>query len=233
MKAELINIRPDARKESNGCNGTLEREEWRPVKGYEGLYEVSSFGRVKALRRIIVQSRGTIMPYPEKILKLYYNIDGYHQVVLSKQGQTKRLTVHRLVAQAFILNPDNLPCVNHRNEVRDCNIPDNLEWCTVKYNNNYGTCIERRSKKRIGLKHSEDSIRKMCISHRRHTKDILQIDKTTGEILKEWECANEITKTLGISGNAIAKCCKKYPHYNTAGGYIWKYKSDYENEQRQ
>ena len=101
-------------------------EEWRAVPGYEGLYEVSNKGNVRNVRK------NTLMRLPK-------NKYGYIQVGLSKNGIRTMFQVHRLVAQAFLPNPDNLPQVNHLDEDKTNNNVTNLEWCDAKYNNNYGT----------------------------------------------------------------------------------------------
>lgn len=101
-------------------------EEWRAVPGYEGLYEVSDIGNVRNVRR-------------NKLLRLTKTNNGYIQVSLFKNGIKTGLKVHRLVAQAFLPNPDNLPMINHKDENKTNNRVENLEWCTAKYNNNYGS----------------------------------------------------------------------------------------------
>lgn len=119
------------------------KESWKPIKGYEGYYEVSNLGRVRALSRIVpsVTKDGK----PGKRTLKYHIVaqancsNGYKQVTLSKNGKTRMHRVHRLVAEAFIRNPQGLPEVNHLDETRTNNRADNLEWCTHKYNNNYGT----------------------------------------------------------------------------------------------
>lgn len=101
-------------------------EEWRAVPGYEGLYEVSNIGNVRNVRR-------------NTLLRLQKTNNGYIRVVLSKNRIKTGFQVHRLVCQAFIENPDNLPQVNHIDEDKSNNRVENLEWCTAKYNNNYGS----------------------------------------------------------------------------------------------
>lgn len=266
MKAELINVRPDAREKSNGCNGTLEREEWRDVVGYEGLYQVSSFGRVKSLERDLTYPDGTIHHWKEKILTNRTDKNGYKYVGLCRNGESTNFKVHRLVAVAFIPNPANLPFVNHRNENPTSNYPDNLEWCTHQYNVNYGTCRARSvaahkknyTKERHGMygkNHTDEAKRKMSEAvierfkdktnhplfgkhHSEETKKklsqassrpVVQIDPNTGELIKEWQSAKEVAKVLPISSTAIYYCCKGITKHSC--GYIWKYKSDYENEQ--
>ena len=111
------------------------KEYWKPVVGYEGLYMVSNFGRVKSFRF-----------GKERIMKLVPNRCGYLCVNLYKNNIKKSYKVHRLVAEAFLPNPYNLTEVNHRDENKLNNNVDNLEWCTNEYNINYGTRTERYSK---------------------------------------------------------------------------------------
>lgn len=264
MKSELINVRPDARKESNGCNGTLEREEWRDVVGYEGLYQVSSFGRVRALERTAMNKLGRVYVYPPKIITQHQAENRYPMVVLFRNGERKTKLVHRLVADAFVPNPDNLPQVNHRNEVKTCNYPDNLEYCDAIYNQNYGTCIERRAKKLKGQKRT-DEIRARCSENKKEwyqnnpkakeefglrikkyraehpeflkrlkesqrTKMIPIVQLTLdGQFVREWESLRAVERELNINHDGISRVCKG--KRKQSGGFIWKYKSDYENEQ--
>ena len=120
-------------------------EEWRDVKGYEGLYQVSNEGRVKALERIVVYKNGSKHKYEEHIMENVV-VQGYCYVGLNSSNKQKRLRVHRLVAQAFIPNPSNLPEINHKNECTTDNNVENLEWCDRSYNINYGTRNERVGK---------------------------------------------------------------------------------------
>ena len=115
-------------------------EEWRQIPGYEGLYEVSSYGRVRSLNRYVKSSFGAYRLHKGKVLSQAIRPDGYLVVSL----QEKMFRVHRLVAQAFISNPQGLPQVNHIDENKSNNSVDNLEWCDSKYNNNYGTARERQ-----------------------------------------------------------------------------------------
>lgn len=112
----------------------IKLEIWKDVKEYEGLYQVSNLGRVKSVRKNVIMST-------PKNLK-----DGYLRVNLKRNGSQKQCLVHRLVATAFIENPNNLPFINHMNEDKCDNRIENLEWCDKSYNVQYGTCIERISK---------------------------------------------------------------------------------------
>lgn len=127
--------------------------EWRDVKDYEGLYIVSNSGLVKSL-------------ITNRILKPR-NSGDYDRVLLFKNKHTKECFIHKLVAEVFIPNPDNLPQVNHKDENKTNNCVDNLEWCTPSYNVNYGTCQERKSKKLKGKPLSESTKEKM-----RHPKSV-------------------------------------------------------------
>lgn len=113
----------------------LPGEEWRDVVGYEGLYQVSSLGRVKSLPRI--HCRGTILVQRP-------NVHGYPMASLYKNGEQSLKSVHRLVATAFLDNSEGLPEVNHKDECKTNNAVSNLEWCTKSYNTNYGTGPARR-----------------------------------------------------------------------------------------
>lgn len=130
-------------------------EIWKDIVGYEGLYQVSNLGRVKALGRTIVHKTGIKQHYEETIRKIQYNKEGYRMVGLSKNGKQTLKRVARLVSKAFLPNPNNLPEVNHKDEniLNDyvCINPDgtvnyensNLEWCDRSYNINYGTRNKR------------------------------------------------------------------------------------------
>ena len=105
-------------------------ERWLPINGYEGLYEVSSNGNIKSFKKGVFLKPETL-PF------------GYLRVCLTKNKNSRHFMIHRLVAEAFIPNPDNLPFVNHKDENKTNNCVENLEWCDSKYNNNYGTKVER------------------------------------------------------------------------------------------
>lgn len=112
-------------------------EIWKPIKDYEGCYEASNLGRIRSLDRWVSNGKG-IRLAKGKVLHPTPKHHNYLTVLLSKDGVKKRRHVHRLVAQAFIPNPDDLPQINHKDENPINNCVDNLEWCTAKYNNNYG-----------------------------------------------------------------------------------------------
>ena len=166
----------------------MKKEIWKPVLGYEGLYEVSNWGRVKSLN---YNHSGK-----EKILKPVTYKSGYLYVVLSKNNKRKHFLIHRLVAEAFIPNTDNLPQVNHKDENPLNNVVSNLEWCTSSYNINYGTRNEKISKK------------------------VLQYD-LEGNFIREWVSTRECGRN-GYNYSSVAACCRgKRKKYK---GFIFKYK---------
>ena len=115
----------------------MKKEYWKPIVGYENLYEVSNLGRIRSFDRWVKSKNGSIRICRGRILKPYTNKDGYLYVVLSKNNKHKTYKVHRLVAQAFLDNPNNLPQVNHKDENPLNNNVNNLEWCNSKYNCNF------------------------------------------------------------------------------------------------
>lgn len=131
-------------------------EVWKDIVGYEGLYQISNYGNVKSLKRKVSNSGsfGDTITIKEKILKnrkrsTKYGYESY-SVMLCKNGVNKSFLVHRLVAEHFLQNTNNLPIINHKDEDPLNNHVDNLEWCDYKYNTNYGNCQNKRiSTKRL------------------------------------------------------------------------------------
>ena len=171
-------------------------EIWRDIKGYEGKYMVSNLGRVKSL---IYKRTGK-----EEILKAYDNGHGYLFVILCKDGKDKTCRVNRLVAQAFLENPDNLPEVNHKDEDKTNNCVENLEWCSKLYNINYGTGRKRSAEKRA----------------KKLSKPVFSVNKESGLIMW-WQSAMEASRQTGIAQGNITQCCKG--KNKSAGGHIWFY----------
>lgn len=181
-------------------------EIWKPVVGWEGLYEVSSHGRIRSLNRVIINKSGGKQSFVGRILRPARDRYGYNRVVLSKEGTSYNRIVHRLVAQAFIPNPNNLPEVNHKDEDKTNNIPENLEWCSNKYNVNYGTGLARR-----------------MVSQRNHpneSKAVRQFSKK-GVVIADYPSIKEAVRRTGVKAETISKSCRglqKFCHT-----YYWRF----------
>ena len=185
-------------------------EIWRDIKEYEGKYQVSNTGNVKSLERMKWNGKG-YQKIPEKILEGYDNGHGYLYVSLCKEGKVKQYRINRLVAMAFIENPDNLPEVNHKDENPKNNCVDNLEWCTRLYNNTYNG----RAKK-VGKKQINDP---------KKSKPVIGINKVSGLIL-EFPSAMEASRQTGIDQRRINDCLKG--RQKSAKGFYSFYASDSE-----
>lgn len=126
-------------------------EIWKPIAGFENEYAVSNLGRVKSLERMVVH-RNRTQPKHERILKNYKGRQGYYSVVLCKDNKTYPRLVHRLVAEAFIPNPENKPCVDHIDTNPLNNYVDNLRWVTQKENCNNPISRTNNSRSKMGHK---------------------------------------------------------------------------------
>jgi hypothetical protein len=120
-------------------------EIWKDIAGYEGRYQVSNHGRIKSLERRC-RAKSYTRRVPEKIYAQTVDTYGYPIVMLHLDGKRKTRTVHRLVAETFIPNPQNFKQVNHKDENKRNNHVDNLEWCDTQYNSAYGTRVDRLKK---------------------------------------------------------------------------------------
>lgn len=187
-------------------------EIWKPVVGYEGLYECSSMGNVRSLDRYVNSKNGSFALKKGKTLKPYVSKQGY--CIVSIVDKVKK--IHRIVAEAFIPNPENKPYIDHINTDKTDNRVENLRWVTPKENSNNPLTIKRASEVKIGNKNpaygKTYNIRKVL----QYTKD--------GKFVKEWQSACEIEKEIGIKQSAICSCCLQKKYHKTAGGYVWKYK---------
>lgn len=182
------------------------KEIWKPIKGYEGLYEISNLGRVKSLSRVTPHN-GRV--YPTKILKPHINTKKYLDVELSQNGLKQRYRIHRLVAETFIPNPNNKPQVNHIDCDKSNNRVDNLEWCDNSENQRHAFAHGLNHRGKFG-----DSPK---------AKSVLQYT-LDGILMREWDSIVRVKKECGYSDGYISQCCKgKYKH---AYGYVWKYKED-------
>ena len=189
-------------------------EIWKEIKGYPN-YQVSNMGRVKRLSTGYYRRT-------EKILKPQLQNNGYLHIKLSQKDKTKCILVHRLVAQVFIPNPNNLPQVNHINEDKTDNRVENLEWCDRKYNINYGNGIS----KRVKTNKENGTYKKIGeINSKIRSKSILQFSKDNS-FIRKWDCIMDVQRELGYSNKQICSCLKN--RQKTAKGFKWVYADDYE-----
>ena len=185
-------------------------EEWKPVPidEYKEIYEVSNFGRVRSVDRY-VNCNGGKKFHKGKILKPAINKCGYQHISLSCNQKLHTFRVCRLVAKAFVPNPNNLPCVNHKDEDKTNDVYTNLEWCDYMYNNNYGTRNERIVKAQSGI------YKPSCKSHNETSKKaVMCVD--TGEV---YQSLSEIQRTTGYNHCNISMACRG--KLKTAYGKHW------------
>lgn len=192
--------------------GNCVKEEWKPVVGYEGYYVVSNCGNVYSLRS-------------NKVLKPIKTRAGYLRVHLSVNGIWKGLAVHRLVALAFIPNPENKPTVNHINEIKTDNRADNLQWATMREQNIHGTRIERVKAHTdylnrgidyavVASKHDYKNI------NRKQMRAVLQYSKD-GNFIARFDGLSIAARQVGVSVGHLCSCLKG--RGRSCGGYRWEY----------
>lgn len=176
------------------------KEIWKDIPGFKNQYQVSNLGRVKSLPKKTNNQFSMV----ETILKPTKQKNGYYLVNIGG----KVTFVHRLVAITFLKNKNNLPQVNHIDGNKENNRVENLEWCSASYN----------------IKHAYKKGLKVSIGNHLKKK-INQYDKK-GNFIKEWESTKDVERVLKIKHSAISRCCMKKPHYNSAGGYIWRFANE-------
>ena len=181
------------------------QEIWKDVVGYEGLYQVSNLGHIKSIGRKS-NHKNTI------IMKPFISGNRYFSVYLHKNNNSKRTFVHRIVALAFIPNPENKPYVNHINGNRFDNCVSNLEWCTSQENNSHAV--------RTGLNKGYSHWNGITGENNPHSIPVFQIDKNNN-IVNTFCSAREASNITGISRRMISNCCNGTK--KSAGGYFWKF----------
>ena len=186
------------------------KEIWKPVVGYEGLYEVSNVGRVRSLPRDIIQSNGKKIRTKGKILILWLQNKGYKMTCLRRDNRSKFKLVHQLVGKAFIPNPDNKPFIDHINGNRSDNRVENLRWCTAKENSNF----------ELAKKHASDAIRGKTGVLCPNSKSVSQFT-LDGKYIRTFGSGCEAERETGIDQGRISLVCRG--KRRQTGGYIWRY----------
>lgn len=188
------------------CN--TENEIWEDVVNYEGIYEVSNRGRVRSVDRVVITKNGRECKYKGKMISMPPNQDGYPTFNLCYQGKIKPVKTHRIVAEAFIPNPNNYTEINHIDENKANNEVSNLEWCTRKHNMNHGTGLQR------SFNHP-NSVRRIEKSKRPVTGINLKTDECV-----YYESAHKAEEYGFKRKNVQGAACGKDASYK---GYIWFY----------
>lgn len=246
--AEMQKVKPDKDGREYACNfidmGGEPSAEWftvedavenaptvdavpvvrKPIRGYEGMYEVDNLARVFSVERIkTVNDNGRVYDKPIRAKQLRQGLHskGYKVVTLTKDGVSKTHFVHRLVADAFIENPNGLPMINHKDEDKTNNLPGNLEWCDAQYNATYGNAIRKRVRKIVGVKHTDEHNAKISESLKKHyethesksngrqsekRKQIVAVDESGNETI--FSSSYEAAEKTGVDRRNIFACCR-------------------------
>lgn len=190
------------------------KEIWKPIKGYKNVYEVSNLGRVRSVDRYLEQESWNGSKYSHtykgKVLKQFKSKEGYMKVTLSYKYKLVPKTVHKLVAEAFLDNPNNYPVINHINGNKLDNSVNNLEWCTYEHNNKEAFRLGLNKptwKGKIGIE---------CPN----SKKINQYD-LEDNFIRRWDSMRDVQRELNIYAVSISKCCRGIS--KTAGGFKWRY----------
>ena len=176
-------------------------EIWKDIPEYEGYYQISNTGSIRSLDRV-VEKGGRLHHIKGHQLRQSKTHCGYYIIGLSKEDKRTYHSVHRLVADLFIPNPNNYPCVNHKDENKANNTVENLEWCTYLYNNTYSSRMERVMSKR--------------------RKSVIQLS-LDGQVVNRFPSAKQASIETGINYSVITEVCKNHYGRKTAGGFKWEY----------
>lgn len=198
----------------------MSTEIWKDVVGYEGYYKVSNLGRVKSMERYVTQ--GNHKRYvKERIKKQSIDPNGYLRVTLCKDRKSVQIPIHRIIAEAFIPNPENKSEIDHINTNRIDNRIENLRWST-RYENTHNPLTLQNCKERVYTKERTEKINKTRIERGRKCapKKVYQYSKA-GVFIKEYSCAKKAGEELNTNAQPISMCCKG--DRLTAGGFVWRF----------
>ena len=184
-------------------------EVWKPIRGWENLYEVSNMGRVRSVDRWVNHAYGKALK-KGKIVKPWLNNKGYYKIGLCKGSVVKKVYVHRLIAEAFIPNPDNLPEVNHKDCNPKNNCVENLEWCTRDYNCHYADAQAKQSAAKKGNINNWNSTPVLMLTEH-------------GIYLSDFPSMAEAERVTGIAASSICAYVNGKANY-LPGGFMWKKK---------
>jgi len=182
----------------------MDKEIFKPIKGYEGLYEISNYGQVKSLDRDVEGPNKRTRIMPEKIMTGQISRTGYAYIILSKNKRVKKHQVSRLVGAAFVPNPENKPQINHIDENKTNNYYKNLEWCTRTENMRHNGLMDKLTTKF-----------KLALS-----KKVYQYSEELS-LIKVWDSGMDAQRA-GFTGTAISACCNGYQ--KTHKGFVWSLK---------
>lgn len=185
-------------------------EQWKSIRNYEGLYEVSSLGRIRSISRkkkVNIKNNEFVV-HKGRVLKQSLKRNGYYSFDASKDGKAKTITVHRMIAEAFIPNPDNKPCINHKNAIKTDNRIENLEWVTYKENSEHASDMD--------LFPTPQKVRIQCIE--------LQKEFESSVVAARWlnDTVFKGSKNIKTISKNIRRACTDARASNKAYNYRWK-----------
>lgn len=196
----------------------MEKEFWKEIEGFDN-YQISNLGRVKNIKF-------------DRLVKPLLDNRGYIMVNLYKNGKMKRLSLHRLIAIAFIPNPENKPCIDHINTDRSDNRIENLRWCTQKENHNNPLSLMNHSKAAKGRtvseeqkKNQSEKMKGRYKGNKWGSKKIIQLT-LDGIFVREWDAIKDAADSFGVSSSAIWNCLNGKCQVKSIKGFKWKYKKE-------
>lgn len=187
----------------------LDGEVWKDIPRLDCKYAISNYGRLKSLSRSFVAKDGKKYNKPEKIVRLAITRQGYCAFRPSVNGFLGQESIHRLVAEMFVPNPNCLPYINHKDENPSNNIVENLEWCTPKYNSNYGTCQSRRAKT------LSDNLNAVS--------ELINQYNVDGSYIRSFRGKKEIV-SAGLCYETVRRCCRHLQ--KRANGFVYRFDGD-------